>query len=164
MSYKEMSYIEYNKQQNDKYKKKKAMNRPLLPKMRAFCDNYILTGDIKKSAILAGYSEKSSMLYKLLKTTRVVKYIESKRLVLDKKLESNFNWKIKKLSNVVESVVGETKDEVDKRYIAGAISAISEMNKMQGHHSAEKVINIDLKNDDDIKKINDIVRELQNEQ
>ena len=146
----------YNQRMKERYKNLRHRERPLLSRLRKFCDSYILTGDIVGSARLAGYPEGSANPYKALKNPRVIKYIKGKQSLMDKEFKSTFGWKIKKCEVIIDSIVGDTPDTVDKQHAHTAVSTIAELNRMQGHHAAEKHVNVNIAENEYIKAVNDL--------
>ena len=137
-------------------KHKKMLDGALFLRQRQFCDEYILCGNVPEAAAKVGYKKGSTVPYKILKSENGERYIKERRAQLDKTVEVNFGWKVKKLSTIVEASVGDTPETVDKRHAGNAISAISELNKMQGHHAPTAQVVVNLEQDEYIKKINDV--------
>jgi hypothetical protein len=70
----------------------------------------------------------------------------------------SYEWKLKKLKQVVESFIGDGVCLTPKE-VSTALQAISEMNKMQGHYSAEKRVTINIKADPDLQQIESLVNQ-----
>jgi phage terminase small subunit len=136
----------------------------LTDKQKAFCDAYLISGDVKQASIASGYTLKGMSAYRLLKMVKVDKYLKARKSQLDKQVEKGFKWKANKLNTIVECIVGETKDEVDKQYANTAIGAISELNKMCGHYAPTKTIQVNLNDDPHIKRLNEVTCEIMKEQ
>jgi hypothetical protein len=132
-------------------------------KQRKLCDAFLLTGDIKKSAEIAGYVIKNNNIsgpYKVLNSEKAKIYMKDKVNVVNETFKLGVEWKLKKLKNIVDAVVGDKPDEVDKRYASLAISSINEMNRIQGHHAPNSSIMINLETDEHIKRVNEITLQL----
>ena len=137
-------------------KHKKMLDGALFLRQRQFCDAYIICGNVPQAAAEVGYKKGSTVPYKILKSENGDRYIKERRAQLDKTVEVTFGWKVKKLSTIVEASVGDTPESVDKRYAGNATSAISELNKMQGHHAPTAQVVVNLEQDEYIKKINEV--------
>lgn len=87
-----------------------------------------------EAAIQAGYKPKNAKIiaYKNLQKPRIRKLVEQEMEKVKKRIEISFDDKLEKLWEVVETCLN------DKQYSKSVISAISELNKMQGHHAAQK--------------------------
>jgi phage terminase small subunit len=123
-----------------------------------FCNHYLANGHkANLAAETAGY--KSKALNKgdqVLKHPLVQKYLANRIKQLQKNVEVTVDWKMGKLVNITE------RTEDGKPQVA--ISAISELNKMQGHYAPTQVQQTNLNLDLDVlklKEINDLVNEKQ---
>lgn len=117
----------------------------LTERQRLFCEQYVLTGDIVKAARIAGYKSPRRNAHLLLKRKSMIKEIE---MLIDK-FESEgitFEWKLRKLKQAVEISI------TDKEVKSTGITAIAELNKMQGHYSADKVVTAHIQIDADIER------------
>jgi hypothetical protein len=76
----------------------------------------------------------------------------------EKELTKFYGWKIHKLVNLINICTPDctdiTKDDINAN---ATISAIAELNKMQGHYAAEKSINTNLNIDADFQKVRELV-------
>ncbi len=116
---------------------------------KLFCLYYLENGGVGARASRdAGYSAKTaaaaSAASQLLKRDRVKKFLAEKRKEMEEKLEVTFDWKIKKLRQCVDAAMledAETGKVLLDNHTA-LLGAISELNKMQGHYSAEKIHNV----------------------
>ena len=72
-------------------------------------------------------------------------------------LVDDYNWKVNKLKLVVNrSIPDELPDSIEARRLLRAgegLAAIAELNRMQGHIAPTKSVNVDIKADDDIKRL-----------
>lgn len=126
---------------------------------RKFCISYLTNGQVmQKAALAAGYSEQYALKnsFRLLQKPDVKDYIEKRLEQMDKELGVTFEWKVKKLKNVVDRAIPDDEIESDLAATVG-ISAIQELNKMQGHHSAEKHVTTNLNVDTDVENVKTIM-------
>jgi len=83
----------------------------------------------------------------------------------ENKLVNMFEWKVERLKQIVDESLGApdigniSNDEIKKQY-GPAIAAIAELNKMQGHYSPVKSVNIDLRADADMLKLKELSNKL----
>lgn len=112
----------------------------LTDQQKKFCLHYLSNGlDKYKAAIDAKYSphmarERGS---KLLAKPHIKIYIERAMEQLNMKEMITVDWKMGKLKKIVDLCAPDSavhKDDIDAK---PAISAIAELNKMQGHYSKE---------------------------
>jgi phage terminase small subunit len=118
----------------------------LTERQRIFCEQYVLCGgDTVKAATRAGYKSPRRNAHLLLTRKALRKEIE----ILIDKFEAEgitFEWKLRKLKQAVETSITETEVK------SAGITAIAEMNKMQGHYSADKVVTAHIQIDADIER------------
>lgn len=113
-------------------------------KQLRFCEEYIVDFNATQAAIRAGYSDKSaySQAHDLLKKHEVQERIAELKKNLAKNTEITFDWKVNKLNEILQRAMNNIYDKHGNERptdIKAAISAINELNKMQGHHSEEKL-------------------------
>ncbi len=117
----------------------------LTERQRTFCEQYALSGDTVKAARLAGYKSPRRNAHLLLKRKSMRNEIE--RLIDKFEAEGiTFEWKLRKLKQAVELSITETDIK------SSGITAIAELNKMQGHYSADKVVTAHIQIDADIER------------
>jgi phage terminase small subunit len=133
---------------------------PLNSKQRAFCDAYLISGDEKQAALEVGYSPKADGCGRMLKMPKIVKYLKTKRSMLDEKLEKGFKWKIDRLTNIIDRILGESPDSIDKQFVNSAISTIAEHNKMCGHYAPSTTIQVNLNDDPSIKRLKEVTNQI----
>lgn len=138
------------------------MNKKLTEQQKLFCDNYLITSDVSKASIAAGFTFTN---YKILPRLEVKEYLKKNRKKLNNIIGLDFWWKAKRLQTIVNSVIGheDNPDSVDLQYANIAISAISELNKMQGHHAPDKSIVVNLEHDEQLKLVNEMTMQLLDE-
>lgn len=73
----------------------------------------------------------------LLQNPYVIKCLDNELKKMQEKLDVTIDWKIQKLAEIVADCTDKS-DEKRKQHYKQAISAINELNKMQGHHAAQK--------------------------
>lgn len=135
------------------------MAKKLTAEQKLFCDNYLLTSDIRKASIAAGYKGTN---YTVLPSYEAKEYLKERRRQLNNSIGLDFWWKAKRLSTIITSVIGngEDPDAVDLQHANIAISAIAELNKMQGHYAPDKSIVVNLEHDEQLKMVNDMTVQL----
>lgn len=134
--------------------------KELSEQLRKFCVAYVENGNsAHKAALIAGYSEDYAKTnsFKLLRKPNVKAYINKLLEKIDKKIGVSFDYKIQKLKLAVDRALPD--DEKSEATINPqiGITAIAELNKMQGHYSAEKHINANLNTDTEISDIKELM-------
>jgi hypothetical protein len=131
------------------------MTKNLSEDQKTFLDNYLVTASVSKASEAAGYSSNN---YLILSNPQAKQYLKDKRRRLNNAIGLDFWWKAKRLATIVDSVVGDVNDpnSVDLQHANVAISAIAELNRMQGHHSPEKSIVVNMEQDEQLKLVNDL--------
>ncbi len=130
-------------------------------KQTKFCQNYsIPPHNATQAAISAGYSPHiAKTIGSRLKTnSKIQKYLKSLQSDLENQMTVSYEWKLNKLKQVVEAFI-ESKEGLSSNKVNSAIQAISEMNKMQGHYSAEKHVNFNMKTDPDLQQLEDLIKQ-----
>lgn len=158
-------------------KQTERYNNGLMRKHVEFCEYYITNGqNALKAALQAGYGtgnskRTASLAWGLLRgNTRTAKliqqYIKKRLSKVERKLEVGFEKKVEKLWHIADTCAPDDPQPfIDKtgRLVVKiadprtAVSAISELNKMQGHHAAERHVTINLEADPDIIKMKEIM-------
>lgn len=157
-----------------------ALRAHLTNQQKHFCMLYIENGNnCYKAACDAKYSVKSAHTTAciLMKKPAVITFIAKKLNEINDKLEVTFEYKIKKLVSVVDfSIPDDLSSKIascdaedisdDDITIHAAkikaatlgVSTIAELNKMQGHYSAEKHIsaNLNVEVDAEIEQVAEI--------
>lgn len=145
--------------------KKSYFKLRLNERQQKFVDNYVLNGGNGTDAVMsAGYKANgkgsaSSIAGKLLQHSGIKKAITIHRKRMDSEMKATFDWKVNKLTAIVDSFVPDNFAEVglDAKEANTAISSIVELNRMQGHHSAEKHINQNTTIDQDVEKVGELM-------
>lgn len=133
-------------------------------KQRKFVTNYIQNGLNGAKAIRdAGYEtdavNSTTLACQTLKHPAVKKLVEKEVRRLEKDFGLTFDYKIKKLKKILDNTIPDDDCATPEHYRVG-ISAISELNKMQGHHAAEKRVNLNLQTDANIDQLRSVMDEL----
>lgn len=138
--------------------------KPLKSQEQLFVNCYVNNGrNGTDAAITAGYSKNGAKVQacKLLKRENIKAAIEAhdKKLVasVKKSAKGSQSWKRRKLILIADKL----SRELDAKTAKAVIGAISELNKMDGHYSAEKVINTNLNVDTDLAKVEEESRKAQ---
>jgi hypothetical protein len=116
----------------------------------------------------AGYSESSARNWSLIaRASKIAAAIETetnKQIELNKKKLPNiaateqlisFETKCEKLAQIIHNVVSDS--GILYKQLPSAIAAIAELNKMQGHYSAEKRINLNVDIDEDLAQVKELL-------
>lgn len=140
---------------------KKDPNKELTIRELKFCNNYLATGDAKRSFAESGYSldNHRNRLSEIIKKPKIKKYLNKRKRQMELYTNITFDWKIKKLKAIIEAIVGEEETIIDKDYVGAAITAIKVLNEMQGHNAPTSTIVANINDDDDIKKLRKIALE-----
>lgn len=137
----------------------------LTPKQRIFIREYLANnGHGTNAALTAGYSVHSAHTTStdLLKNPKIQKEIY--RLTKQKleKADVTFDWKVKMLKSLIENCASGNNTKDDVIHPSGVVSAIAELNKMQGHYAPEKTlttnVNVELEEDENIDNLIDMYR------
>ncbi len=126
-----------------------------------FCQNLIIPPhNATQAAIAAGYSPHISKTigHRLKTNPKIQTYLKSLQSDLESQMTVNYEWKLDKLKKVVEAFI-ENKEHLISSKVNSAIQAISEMNKMQGHYSAERHVNFNIKTDPDLQQLDDLIKQ-----
>lgn len=130
-------------------------------KQTKFCQNFIIhPHNATQAAISAGYSPHiAKTIGSRLKTNpKVQKYLKSLQSDLENQMTVSYEWKLDKLKQIVKAFI-ENKEDLSPNKVNSAIQAISEMNKMQGHYSAERHVNFNVKTDPDLQQLDDLIKQ-----
>lgn len=130
-------------------------------KQTKFCQNYSISPhNATQAAISAGYSPHiaKTIGHRLKTNPKIQKYLKSLQSDLENQMIVNYEWKLYKLKQIVEAFI-DNKEDLSPHKINSAIQAISEMNKMQGHYSAEKHVNFNIKTDPDLQQLEDLIKQ-----
>jgi phage terminase small subunit len=128
--------------------------KPLNPQEQLFVDAYLNNGhNGTNAAITAGYAKVSARVQasKLIKRENIAAAIAGHHKQIIKSVKGSATWKRKKLIKIADYL---SKD-IDAKTAKAVISAIAELNKMDGHYSAEKVVNTNLNVDTDLQKVSE---------
>ena len=103
----------------------------LTDKQKRFCDEYLIDFNATRSAIAAGYSEKTAYAIgnENLKKVEIKEYIESKQNKTSEKLEVKKEDIVKMVLDIAKSKGERTNDR---------LKAVEIINKMLGMNEAEK--------------------------
>ncbi|HEY2567185.1 MAG TPA: terminase small subunit [Candidatus Aquirickettsiella sp.] len=126
-----------------------------------FCQNLIIPPhNATQAAISAGYSPHiAKTIGSRLKTNpKIQDYLKSLQSDLESQMTVNYEWKLNKLKQIVEAFI-KSKENLISNKVNSAIQAISEMNKMQGHYSAERHVNFNIKTDPDLQQLEDLIKQ-----
>lgn len=129
---------------------------------RKFCVEYVKNNNNAfQAALAAGYSEENAFKnsFRFLKRPHIKEYVDNLLEKIDKKVGVSLEWKINKLRLAVERSLPDEEEKAKINPQIG-ITAIAELNKMQGHHSAEKLVTTNLNVDTDIDNVKSLMDEL----
>jgi phage terminase small subunit len=135
---------------------KNTADTPLNLQEKLFVNAYLNNGRRgSTAAITAGYSKKAATVQscKMMQRPNIIAAIEAhdKKIVttIKKSVKGSAAWKRRKLIKIAD----ELSSVLDAKTAKAIIGAIAELNKMDGHYSAEKVINANLNIDSDLQKV-----------
>ncbi len=140
------------------------MAKKLSNREQVFCESYLGNGyNGMQAAITAGYSNKGDsakvIACKLLKEPKIKAYIDSKISKQTEKMGATFEWKIQKLIDCINCAMVEQKGKPVLVNSKALLGAIAELNKMQGHYSAEKIVTTNINADTDVKDAKDLTEQ-----
>jgi len=136
--------------------------REITPREIKFCYSYLSNGgNGYKAAIDVGHSQASARgnSHKYLKSPAVKRFMSKQLQKIEDELGADFMWKIQKLKRAIELCMPDYEENHKNCNMTALISAINEMNRMQGHHAAEKRV-IENKDKGDIEAVHEILDEL----
>lgn len=119
-----------------------------------FCNAYVKLNNNAEQAMLAiGYSPTTArkQAYLMLKRPEVKERIEKIMAKLEEKTLVTYEWKVKKLQEIIDSSFKVKKKVIDDvtgeevlvpEFSKVAIQAMAELNKMQGHYAPTKNMNL----------------------
>ena len=113
----------------------------LSEKQFKFCHAYLSNGwNATKASISAGDTKKNASrnAYLYLKRKPVVEYLKSQKRIMERIMTDNFTWKLSKLKKIIDLCVPEESVVGDQINPSPAISAIAEMNRMEGDYFSER--------------------------
>ena len=119
----------------------------------------------KEAAIRAGFASEvaSSHAQQILKKPEAKRYIDRALKTVEKRLEWGFEDKIKKLKIVADLAIPDEAKTMDELTPNAGIAAIAESNKMQGHYSAEKIVNTNISIDVDLQAVKELMDKYEKE-
>jgi len=135
-------------------KGRRRYDHRITEKQKKFCEAYLANGrNARAAAREAGYGKSyaGNKSGEILKSTIVKQYLRKRLQKADKQLEATFDWKLRRLKQIADSHENNI-----------AVSAIAEMNKMQGHYSPDKHVNanININSDADLIQVRDVMRKI----
>lgn len=117
----------------------------LTPKQKKFCDEYLKTGNLQKSAIAAGYSPKTAsvMAAENIKKPRIAEYLKTRTEKADKKQIADLTEILTFLTDVVRD---DTASKTDRLKAADMRlkSLGAYLERMQADVNATTTINVSL--------------------
>lgn len=142
-------------------KKKKRNDYKITTRQREFIEELILNGhNQKQAALIAGYPKGRAP--SINSCPAMWKYHRERLAEFEEKLQITANWKANKLRQIILKALPDNDEEGKPNYSA-VISAISELNKMQGHYSAEKHVNTNLNVDTDMIELVELIKKYKSE-
>lgn len=131
--------------------------KPLTKQQRLAVDIYLNNGRKGTDAVIkAGFSKKAAKPYssRLFNRPDVLEIIAAHGKGLIKLAKGSADWKKKRLLQVMEYLIEVKKGKVTALKDAKAfLKAMAEHNKMEGHYSAEKVVNHNYNADTDLETL-----------
>jgi hypothetical protein len=122
-------------------------------------------GHKKEAALMAGYPETSAqrVAFKLLGKRNAQQYVKSVAMAAGCKIGWEYEEKLKKLKLVADLAIPDDAETIEDIHHQAGIAAIAESNKMQGHYSAEKIVNTNVNVDVDLQQVHDLLEEYKRE-
>jgi hypothetical protein len=116
------------------------LDKDLTHKQAAFVDHYSSTGNATKSALEAGYSEKTaySIGHENLKKPEIQAAIGEKMRESAERLGAGRDWRLSMLQKVAEASLSGAASKDAVVHPTGVIGAIAELNKMCGDYEITK--------------------------
>lgn len=132
----------------------------LTPRQIKLCHALLSSNNLTQAALSAGYSPSSARTigHRVRNNPQILAYFNPLQSQLAKRMKSTYEWKLKKLEQVLNEFMTDNKGLIPKK-VSTALQAIAEMNKMQGHYSAEKHVNVDVKADADFEALNRLINQ-----
>lgn len=132
--------------------------RKMTLKQTKFCEEFLKNGwNAGAAARAAGYSSGSDYTNKgrimeLSNNPRIVQYLEGRVKKMTDELQLPLDYIMRKLKWVIDHCIDESKD-IQKELLAPGLSAIREVNTIQGNYAAEKRINITVDGDKHLEHV-----------
>lgn len=119
---------------------------------KLFCQRYIDNDrDVEKTAKECG--KKLSVFKTIISKSRCQTWINYRAIEKERRDKLDYNYKMFKLKRVIDDFIPDDSSiPLCGKDVSVALSAIAESNKMQGHYSAEKHVNLNLSADVDVKQ------------
>lgn len=73
-------------------------------------------------------------------------------------MSTAYEWKLNKLKQIVDTFIND-EAHLTPTEVRVALLAINEMNKMQGHYSPEKHVNVNIKTDPDLQQLENLINQ-----
>jgi|15BtaG_2_1085339.scaffolds.fasta_scaffold00113_32 phage terminase small subunit len=130
--------------------RKKKTVEVMTPKEQKFAEEIVTSGSRGKAMEAAGY--KGNNAARIMKNPAVAEFLENFKRKVEKKVLCSYEWKIKKLIEIVE-YEGDYDQHGNLRVDNRAkIAALAELNKMQGHYAPTSTVTIDVDNSEQLQK------------
>jgi hypothetical protein len=127
-----------------------------------FLNEYLKCGNKKQAAVLSGWKEDNALASanRILAKQPAKEYLIREREKAARRAGWEYDAKLKKLKQIAVSCVPDAEHDVVPKKAMVAISAIAEANKMEGHYSAEKHVNVNVGIDTDMEEAKRLAQEL----
>lgn len=150
----------YIKEENIRRAVVKTANMLLTDEVRSICKHYV---DNEYSARKTGlqFGRETKIITKIVGMPHCKAFIQKYAEEKENKSNISYNWKLYKLKKVIENFIHDEEGKpLTAKDVSVAISAMAEANKMQGHYSAEKTVNLNLNNDTDLQQAREEARKM----
>jgi|HubBroStandDraft_1064217.scaffolds.fasta_scaffold00305_24 hypothetical protein len=123
-----------------------------------FIDAVVSGKSMRQAAIEAGYEPATITVksHQMMKNPFLRKKVEDAVKKAQEHLELTFEWKLRQLKELVERALPEH----NREFSTAAISAIAEMNKMQGHYAPDKTVSATMTVDADFTILSELMDKL----
>ncbi len=127
-----------------------------------FVNEYLATGNKRQAAVMAGWKEDNALAAanRILKKAPAKEYLTREREKAARRIGWEYDAKLKKLKQIALVAVPDRAKKIKDMAPMVAISAIAEANKMQGHYSAEKHVNVNVGVDVEMEEAKRLAQEL----
>jgi phage terminase small subunit len=135
---------------------------------RKFCEEYLKDEngfDATKAAKAAGFKYPMQSGYQTLHRKSVQKYLEPKLRNVERELQVDLHWKVKKLSKLINDTIPDDVPITNAQLAKVGLDGIAELNKMQGDIApvVNKNFNANINMDADPEILDELIKQYERE-